>query len=265
MPASERYDGNTWTPGSLLSSLPVLDQEIVLKLGRARQYGGGEVIFRQGDRSDFVVVIIDGYVKISAVTDGGAETLLAIRMAGDVVGELAAMDGCPRSAMARTADTVLARVIMRPELDRCLAAHFTIARAFNQAVSAKLRMATRRRVDFRKDTRSRLAQVLVDLDHCSGRTRGDGRNTLPITQSELAGLIGASDAAVHKALRTLRDTHVVSTRYGRTIIENIATLRRIAEGDKPEIGVNVAELRISTTLRAELPVHAGQHMEGISE
>lgn len=205
----------------------------MLRLGRTRQYNGGEVLFNQGEGSNFIAIIIDGYVKISAVTDDGVETLLAIRMAGDVVGELAAMDGFPRSATARAADAVLARVIMKPELDRCLEAHFTIGRAFNRAVSAKLRMSTRRRVDFRRDTRTRLAQILVDLYHCSVGTGGSGSNALVITQAELAALIGASEPAVHKALRTLREAHVVSTLYGRMVIENIATLRRIADGDEP--------------------------------
>lgn len=256
MPTNERYDRKIWAPGSLLSSLSGREQEIVLALGRTRQYNGGEVIFHQGDGSNFVAIIIDGYVKISAVTDDGAETLLAIRMAGDVVGELAAMDGFPRSATAQAADAVLARIITKPELDRCLEAHFTIGRAFNQAVSAKLRMATRRRVDFRRDTRSRLAQVLVDLYHGSVGTRRSDTNALVITQAELAALIGASEPAVHKALRTLREAHVVSTRYGRMVIENIAALRRIAEGREPGICAKGTELHIFTMLFAALPADA---------
>jgi CRP-like cAMP-binding protein len=216
----------------LLGSLSASEQEIVLALGHARQYNGGEVLLNQGEQSHFVVIIIDGYVKITAVSGGGDESLLAIRTAGDVIGELAAMDGLPRSATARAADAVLGRVIMKPELDRCLQDHFGIARAFNQAVGAKLRAATRRRVDFRRDTRSRLAQVLVDLYHGSAGTRRNGTMALVITQSELAGLIGASEPAVHKAIRTLRDAQVIGTGYGRMVIEDIMTLRQIAEGNE---------------------------------
>lgn len=204
----------------------------MLELGRVRQFNGGEVLFNQGERSNFVVIIIDGYVKITAVSNGGAETLLAIRTAGDVVGELSAMDGLPRSATARAADAVLTRVVVKPELDYCLRRNFGIARAFNQAVGAKLRAATRRRVDFRRDTRGRLAQVLVDLYHGSAGTRRDGTMAVVITQAELAGLIGASEPATHKAIRALRDAGVIDTGYGRMIIEDIATLREIAEGDK---------------------------------
>src|SRR5215472_6553097 len=209
MPIHDRYDRTVWAPDSLLAALSASEQETVLALGHSRQYNGGEILFNQGEQSNFVVIIIDGYVKITAVTDGGAESLLAIRTAGDVVGELAAIDGLPRSATARAADAVLARVILKPELDLCLRTHFGIARAFNRAVSTKLRAATRRRVDFRRDTRSRMAQVLVDLYHGSAGLRRDGTMAVVVTQSELAGLIGASEPAVHKAIRALRDAGVL--------------------------------------------------------
>jgi CRP/FNR family cyclic AMP-dependent transcriptional regulator len=50
------------------------------------------------------------------------------------------------------------------------------------------------------------------------------------TQSELAGLIGASEPAVHKAIRALRGAGALDTGYGQLIIRDIAELRRIAEG-----------------------------------
>jgi CRP/FNR family transcriptional regulator, cyclic AMP receptor protein len=229
MSVLEQYDRKTWAPESLLAALSASEREVVLALGHVRQYHGGDVFFNQGERSEFIVIIIDGYVKISAVAESGAESLLAIRTAGDIVGELSAMDGLPRSATARAADAVLGRVITKPELDRCLQAHFGIARAFNQAVGAKLREATRRQVDFRRDTKSRLAQVLVDLHHTSAGARRDGRMAVLVTQSELAGLISASEPSVHKALRALRDAGIISTGYGRLAIEDIAKLRQIAE------------------------------------
>jgi CRP-like cAMP-binding protein len=219
-----------WAPGSLLASLTEGDRRVVLGLGRARQYHTGDALLNQGDPSDYVVIIIDGYVKISAVTGDGAESLLAIRTAGDVIGELAAIDGLPRSATARAADAVIARFVTKSELDRCLRDHPDITRAFNQAVGAKLRLATQRRVDFRRDTKTRLAQVLVDLYYGSPGRRGDGNMSVLVTQSELAGLIGASEPAVHKALKTLRDAQAIGTGYGRLVIRDIAAVRQIAEG-----------------------------------
>jgi CRP/FNR family transcriptional regulator, cyclic AMP receptor protein len=219
-----------WAPGSLLASLTPGQRQVVLGLGHARQYHTGDTLLNQGDPSDYIMIIVDGYVKISAVTGDGAESLLAIRTAGDVIGELAAIDGLPRSATARAADAVIARFVTKPEIDRCLRDHPDIARAFNRAVGAKLRLATQRRVDFRRDTKTRLAQVLVELYYGSPGWRGDGNMAVLVTQSELAGLISASEPAVHKALKTLRDAQAIGTGYGRLVIRDIMAVRQIAEG-----------------------------------
>jgi CRP/FNR family cyclic AMP-dependent transcriptional regulator len=54
--------------------------------------------------------------------------------------------------------------------------------------------------------------------------------SLLVTQSELAGLIGASEPAVHKALKALRDIRAIGTGYGRLVIRDIAAIRQVAEG-----------------------------------
>jgi CRP/FNR family cyclic AMP-dependent transcriptional regulator len=228
MSVTEQYDRITWAPESLLAALSSSEREVILALGNVRQYHGGEKFFNQGDLSNFIVIIIDGFVKVTAVSESGTESLVAIRTAGDIVGELSAFDGRPRSATARGADAVHGRVIMKADLDRLLKENFAVSRAFNQAVSAKLREATRRQVDFRRDAKSRLALVLVDLYHGSASSRRDGRMAVLVTQSELAGLIGASEPAVHKALRALRDAGIIDTGYGRLTIENITELQQIA-------------------------------------
>src|SRR4051812_13050912 len=103
MSSPEQYDRTIWAPESLLAALSVSDRGTILTLGHARQYHGGEVFFNQGDPSNFVLIIIDGYVKITAVSESGIESLVAIRTAGDIVGELSAFDDRPRSATARAA------------------------------------------------------------------------------------------------------------------------------------------------------------------
>jgi CRP-like cAMP-binding protein len=228
MPAPEQYGWVQWGPESLLAALSASEQESILTLGYTHQYPSGEILFHQGDPSDFVVIIIDGFVKITAVSRSGTQSLVAIRTAGDIIGELASFDGQPRSATARAADAVLARVILKPQLDRLLQENFTITRAFHHAVSNKLREATRRHAETGRDTRSRLAQVLVELYRSPGN-RGHEPAAILATQSELANLIGASEPAVHKALRALRDEGVIRPGYRHLTIVDIARLRQIAD------------------------------------
>jgi CRP/FNR family transcriptional regulator, cyclic AMP receptor protein len=225
----EPAERTRWTPGSLLDSLSPADRQTLLRLGARRQYGPGDRLLAEGDRTTFAIVILDGYVKISAVTEGGTESLLAIRAAGDVVGELAALDGSPRSATAVAAGAVLARVLTKPELDDCFRRHPAIAVGFNRAVAAKLRVATRHRVDFRgRDAKERLARALLELFGDQGGPPGRARESLLFTQAELAGLIGASESTVYKALRELRQAGAVDTSYRHLTITDIDALREIA-------------------------------------
>lgn len=220
-----------WAPGSLLEGLTTAERKTILQLGARRQYSAGETLLAEGDRTTFAFIILDGYVKISAVTEGGTESLLAIRTAGDIVGELAALDAMPRSATASAAGAVLGRVLTKPELDDCFRRYPAIAVGFNRAVAAKLRAATRHRIDFRgRDARERLARALLELFGDSAGLSGHLQRGLLLTQAELAGLIGASEPTVHKALRDLRSAGAVDTRYRHLAITDIDALRRIAEG-----------------------------------
>jgi CRP/FNR family transcriptional regulator, cyclic AMP receptor protein len=221
-----------WMPDSLLDSLSPSDRKALLQLGARRQYSPGARLLAEGDLTTFAIIILDGYVKISAVTEGGMESLLAIRAAGDVVGELAALDGSPRSATAVAAGAVLGRVLTKPELDDCFRRHPAIAVGFNRAVAAKLRVATRHRVDFRgRDAKERLARALLELFGDPAGPRSRARQGLLLTQAELAGLIGASESAVYKALRDLREAGAVDTSYRRLTITDIDALRDIATSD----------------------------------
>ena len=67
---------------------------------RARRFRRGEVIFHIGDPGDALFVIVQGEVKISLPSETGDEAILATLRSGDVFGELALLDGAPRSASA---------------------------------------------------------------------------------------------------------------------------------------------------------------------
>ena len=91
------------------------DRAALLDLGRTRTYRRHARVFHEGEVSDFVVVVLDGRVKILASTADGSESVLGIRGPGALVGELAAFDGGPRTATAVALDPLRVRVVSAAE------------------------------------------------------------------------------------------------------------------------------------------------------
>ncbi|WP_271219500.1 Crp/Fnr family transcriptional regulator [Streptosporangium carneum] len=229
----DRFLNRPWPPASLLGSIPFEDRRALLNLGALRQYGAGESLLVEGDTSTFVLLLLDGCVKITAVTENGRTALLAIRVGGDVIGELAAMDQAPRIATATAVGAVVANRIGAADLREFLTGHPATAIALGSVVAAKLRWATRRRVDFGgHEVKGRLARVLIELLGSYGKETREGFEiTVSLTQPELAGIIGASEPAVHRALADLRHQGVVMTRYRKLLILDLDALTALAGAD----------------------------------
>jgi CRP-like cAMP-binding protein len=120
--------------------------------------------------------------------DGGL-ALLSILGRGDLIGELAALDGQPRSATVTAASTVGTRALTRANFEEFPLNHPDAAAAVSRSVGAKPRWATQRRIDFSGRTvKVRVARVLL----------------------ELAALVGAAEPTVHKALTDLRRRQLVA-------------------------------------------------------
>ena len=169
------------------------------------------------------MLLVRGRVKVASVSEDGREAVLAFRGPGEVLGELSAIDGQPRSAGVLAVDPVEAIVIpaadFRAFLERSPKATLWIL----SRVVGRLREADRKRAEFgASDTIGRVAARLVELAADYGREQPDGgvRIDLPITQEELASWVGSSREGVNKALHTLRGLGWVATeRRAITVID----------------------------------------------
>ncbi|MCW2935656.1 MAG: transcriptional regulator, Crp/Fnr family [Actinomycetia bacterium] len=225
-----RAEQSLWPPGSLLAGLSEPARQRLLALGAKSQYAdSGRVLIREGDGSTVVFLLLAGTVKVTGATDDG-DALLTIRVGGEVVGELAALDGRPRLATVTTAGPVIARVIGRGEFSGLLTRDPELAVAVTRNVAGKLRSATSRWIDFAGcDVTTRLARVLLDLATRYGEQADAGLTIgCPLTQTELATLIGAGEPTVQRTLRQLRADGIISTGYRETAIIDMARLREYA-------------------------------------
>ncbi|MBI4609903.1 MAG: cyclic nucleotide-binding domain-containing protein [Candidatus Rokubacteria bacterium] len=93
---------------SLLKGLPFNERAALLSGALTCRFRKGEVLFRQGDRAGGVYLLRSGRVQVSIQLPDGGTLEVAVAKAGDTVGELAALDGGPRTATARALEATVA-------------------------------------------------------------------------------------------------------------------------------------------------------------
>jgi CRP-like cAMP-binding protein len=166
----------------------------------------------------------------------GAQTTLAIRSRGDLVGEFAPLDDKPRTATAQAAGPVSALKIGGAAFLAVAGRSPEAQAAVTRYLLAKMRDATERWSAERIwDARERIAQVLYELGKQHARPDADGLIRIPITQSELGELAGVAVSTAERVLKELRKQGVVSTRYREITIRDMAYLDGIRfPGEKPE-------------------------------
>ncbi len=230
-PPNNHWVRRDWPEGSLLGMLPAAARARLLQSGVQVRYAApGRILFRQDEQSRHVVIVLSGVVKVTGHVPGGPDALLAIRMGGDAVGEFAAVDELPRSATVTTCGTVMAQVIQSRDFLSCLRSDPEISHAVSKSIVAKMRIASARRIDFAGcDISTRVARVLYQLAVSYG-TRDGNKSVIewPLTQSELASLVGGSQPAAHRALRVLRESGLVHTGYRAITVLDLNRLHCVA-------------------------------------
>jgi CRP-like cAMP-binding protein len=207
------------------------EQKALLDLGRQHSYQPGEHLVQEGQRSTGVYILESGCAKVTGNTIDGKLVTIDIRVAGDLVGEFATLDGGPRSNTVTAATRLNSRFVSQPDFHTFLDAHSSAARATSRSITAKLRFSSGQRLDMRVSSPEvRLARV---LGHLCGRPRReeDGGGVLiavQLSQHEIADLIGSSQPNVQRAFAYLRRRKVVDTEYRRQVILNPELLESIA-------------------------------------
>lgn len=226
-----RYRGS-WRSQSFLAGL---DQQALVSLlaeGTLVHFGKGDVLVREGDVYDGVYLLLSSYVKVSASQYGGGQTLLAVRFAGDVIGEMAAIDGNTRCATVEVCskEPVAAVRLEETQFERAVATVPDARQLLLASVVGKLRTSTRRRVDYAKaPVLLQLACLLVEMADEHGHTPR-GRSVVigaNLTQVEWGMLIGVSPRTVQRALRELKLAGLIDPGRNRMVVKDVLGLRAL--------------------------------------
>lgn len=193
-----------------------------------RTFRRGTMIFHKDQAGDALYVVASGHVGLFLPTEDGRELTVETAGPADVFGELALLDGRPRSASAKALETTNVYILNRTEFQQYVAATPQFAVGLIELLSNRLRHVT----DYAEslaflDVHARLARELLELAQRHGVKR-NGRIEIEfgITQADLATRVGATRERVNRALAAFRQQGLLELRGKRIALLDPARLRR---------------------------------------
>jgi CRP/FNR family cyclic AMP-dependent transcriptional regulator len=193
---------------------------------RHRRFRRNEVIFHQGDVGDSLQIVVSGALKIVLPSAAGEEAIIATLRSGDFFGELALLDGAPRSATATAVEATETLALPREAFLALLGEDQVLTQSLLAGIAAELRRLTGHVEELHfLDLAGRLAVRLARL----GRERdpnatGSVELDWPYTQSDLAAMIGATRQSVNRLLSTLVDDGLVRVEHETLVITDLERL-----------------------------------------
>jgi CRP-like cAMP-binding protein len=220
-----------------LESVPMflaMDEEQLDALAaslRTRRFRRGETIFNRGDPGDALHILLAGRVKISSPAESGIEAILATLRPGEFFGSLALLDGSPRSASAVAVEPSETLVLPRDRFLQLLDASPALRDHLFAELARELRRLTNHVEELHfLDITGRLAARLVRLAESQGTPMDGGEIRLagPITQGELASMVGSTRQSVNKLLGYFVDDGLIRFERDLIVVTDLAGLQQAA-------------------------------------
>lgn len=216
---------------SIFSGLP---EAAITELRLAAEechWTAGEVMFLRGDEESYLLALISGRVRISLSSPQGRELVLRHVGPGETFGELALIDGLPRSADATAVEATTALILRRTRFLALCAEHADLPLAVARYLCAHLRNTNHQMESIALyDLQSRLVRFLLLTLR---QLHGDKLQTymplkLGLNQNDLAAVLGASRPKVNQTLQTLISTGALR-REGALFICNCDLLQKLID------------------------------------
>jgi CRP/FNR family cyclic AMP-dependent transcriptional regulator len=217
----------------LFGSLDEAERRAVADEMREVAFEPSQVIFARGDAGREIYLVVSGRVRLSVLTAEGRELSFAHAEAGAIFGEIAMLDGGPRSADATAVNKVTALSLSKPAFKRLMDTRPLVGEAALRFLCSRLREADQQLEAIALyPIEGRLARFFLAAARQKSPGSEEGRVTieLPMSQSELALLIGASRPKVNTALSIL-ETSGALERSGTRVICDLEELQAIAGAD----------------------------------
>jgi CRP-like cAMP-binding protein len=182
---------------------------------------------QQGDPSANVFVLDEGHAAVRVATEHSESLTVTVIGPGATFGEIAGLSGTEtRTATVVALDAVVARVLPHRVFEDVRRRHPAVDRAIAEALAARVDDLSRRLAETTYETvQRRCGRRLLELADLMADSDGRGAS-IPVTQEDLAGLVGATRPTINQVIGRLSEAHLIRLGRGRIDVPDRAALRR---------------------------------------
>jgi CRP/FNR family transcriptional regulator, cyclic AMP receptor protein len=220
-----------------LASVPIFqklgpdDLQALEKIAKRRRLAANTMVFFEGDRTDALYIVVKGSLKVCRKLDDGREKVLNTMGPGEIFGELAMLDGQPRSASVETVEATELIGIARKDFHELSMATPGILWRMLEGLCERLRILNDAQLDIAyRDSPYRVAQAIAKLAEKHGEKTNEG---LRVRESfgvkALAGMAATTPDRVNRAIEKFEDDGLVRVSKGDLVVPDLAALRRAIE------------------------------------
>jgi CRP/FNR family transcriptional regulator, cyclic AMP receptor protein len=214
---------------TVLGRLPEAALHSLAERGQLRCYAKREIIYRRGEPSDSLMVVVTGRVKLINTNASGKQIVLHFLVPGNIYGEIGALDGKERAATAVALEDCDIFLVYTRDLIPTVRAHPDAMLGIIEALCEKVRAGAALIEDSTLEMRGRVARGLLRLAQHHGQKCADGICLqLTLSQEELGGYWGLSRPNVSRVLGELKEAAVIKADGPQIVIMDEASLTEIA-------------------------------------
>jgi CRP/FNR family cyclic AMP-dependent transcriptional regulator len=225
------FTGSVWR---LLEPLRDDEREAFLAVARPRTFARNEVLCHEGDPADSLHLVEHGHLAVHAGLASGATATFTILSSGDYFGELALLRADHRRTATVTAlEPSRSLAVAATAFDALCRRSPGIERIVSALLADRIDILSRRLLEtMYESVDRRVYRRLLELARSYGGSDGgsDGTATIPLSQTQLANLVGATRPSVNQVLQRLAELQVVGLSRSRIEVLDLAALERRSSG-----------------------------------
>jgi CRP-like cAMP-binding protein len=203
------------------------ERKLLVSQARIRNFSAGDTIFLMGSSGDSMMAVLQGTVRISVPSMEGREIVLAILQPGELLGEIALLDGKERTADARAMTDCSLAILERRAVVAFIEQHPSGMLSLIEVLCGRLRQSDQRIAEMVfLDLPARLAKTLLRMSSVAGGRAGA---RIQLSQRELGNIVGSSRESINKCLREWQRSGIVRIDENKITITKRALLKALSD------------------------------------